>query len=194
MTGARLPRLDDTTIDLVLQLIAGLYRAPGSALATDLAEGGIASAVSAVADDLDIAAPSFAHGDLATLQASHVALFVSSAAGLPAPPYVGLAAGGGEVLGPRSEARARFYAEQGIEPAASWRDLPDHVAAVAEAGLLLLGSGRRAAAEVLLSRFIAPWFERYAAAVEAADVSGFYGPLTRFLRSAVLEVSREATP
>jgi TorA maturation chaperone TorD len=181
----------DAVLDVALQLIAAVYRAPGTALAADLASGDVVEAVGALAHALEIPAPVLARPDLATLQHCHVDLFVTRAGGLTAPPYVGLAADG-ELLGPTAEALAAFYAHHDIRPAATWHDLPDHVSAVAEAGLLLLAAGRTEAASGLLTRFIGPWFARYAAAVDAADVSGFYGPLTRFLNSAVLEVSREA--
>jgi TorA maturation chaperone TorD len=180
-----------TAVDLALQLVAGAYRAPTDALVADLHTGEVAAAVEALADEVGVPAPLLARPDLPTLQASHVALFVTSIGGLPAPPYVGLAADG-ELLGPSAEALAGFYAHHGIAPSPTWHDLPDHVSAVAQAGLLLLAAGRTEAASALLTRFIGPWFVRYAAAVDAADVSGFYGPLTRFLNSVVLEVSREA--
>jgi TorA maturation chaperone TorD len=185
------PRHEDAVVDLTLQLVAGLYRAPDADLVEDLASGRLAAATLELARAVGTQAPRLNAPSLATLQAAHVALFVTSAGGLPAPPYVGLAADG-ELLGPTAESLARFYAQHGIKPSPTWLDLPDHVSAVAQAGLLLHGAGRSAAATELLARFIAPWFTRYAAAVDAADVSGFYGPLTRFLATAVLEVTREA--
>jgi putative dimethyl sulfoxide reductase chaperone len=114
---------------------------------------------------------------------------VSSARGIAAPPYVGYAVDGA-LLGPTAASLAAWYDAAGITASPDWHDLVDHVAAVAEAGTLLLAAGRPDAASVLVREYLGPWFERYAAAVEAADDSGFYGPLTRFLANAVVEVER----
>jgi TorA maturation chaperone TorD len=184
--------VDEAIVDLALQLTAALYAAPGEALRRDLTDGAIAEAVAALAAATGVPGPSFAAPDTGTLQSSHVALFVSGWGGVAAPPYVGFAVDD-ELLGPTAAALAELYRQHGLEVDPHWSDLPDHVAAVAEAGLLLLEAGRGGAAATLLVEFLAPWFQRYAAAVAAADVSGFYGPLTEFLSSVTSEVVREAT-
>jgi len=185
-------RVDEALVDLALQLTATLYAAPAAALQRDLADGAIAEAVATLAAAASVPEPTFVAPDWATLQSSHVALFVSGWGGVAAPPYVGYAVDD-ELLGPTAEALAGLYRHHGLEVDPHWSDLPDHVAAVAEAGLLLLEAGRGDAATGLLVDFLSPWFQRYAAAVAAADVSGFYGPLTEFLSSVTSEVVREAT-
>ena len=183
-------RVADATLDLAFQLIATTYRAPGAPLRDDLAGGAFGEAVATLAAATGVTAPTLSDPPWPTLQSSHVALFVSGLGGVAAPPYVGYAVDG-ELLGPTAEALAGLYHQHGIEIDPDWADLPDHVAAVAEAGLLLLEAERTEAAQTVLIDFLSPWFQRYAAAVAAADVSGFYGPLTEFLGSVTSEVARE---
>jgi TorA maturation chaperone TorD len=184
--------LDPASLDLALQLVAAAYRTPSPALRDDLAAGTFAAAVEALAEAAGVGAPALAEADWTTLQSSHLALFVTGRGGVAAPPYVGFAADD-ELLGPTAEDLAGLYRQHGIEIDPHWSDLPDHVAAVAEAGLLLLEADRDAAALDLLVRFLHPWFHRYTDAIAAADVSGFYGPLTEFLCSVMSEVASEAT-
>jgi TorA maturation chaperone TorD len=183
--------LDAASLDLTLQLVAAVYRTPSPALRDDLAAGTFAAAVETLAEGTGVPAPALAEADWATLESSHLALFVTGRGGVAAPPYVGFAADD-ELLGPTAEELAGLYRQHGIEIDPHWADLPDHVAAVAEAGLLLLEADRDAAAWNLLVRFLHPWFQRYGGAIAAADVSGFYGPLTEFLCSVMSEVSCEA--
>lgn len=174
-----------------LQLVAATYRSPDAALRDDLDSGAFAAAVAALAEATGVAAPVLAVAAWPRLQSTYVALFVTNPSGVPAQPYVGFALDG-ELLGPSAQALKAFLSHHGVEVAAGWHDLPDHVAAVAEAGALLAEAGRDAAACVLLERFLSPWFQRYAPEVVAADVSGFYGPMTEFLGSLLSEVSCEA--
>ncbi|MFU8889872.1 MAG: TorD/DmsD family molecular chaperone [Trueperaceae bacterium] len=175
----------------VLQLVAATYRSPDAALRNDLDSGAFATAVAELAEAAGLTAPTLGEIDWPKVQTAYVALFVTNAAGVPAPPYVGLALDG-ELLGPSAAALKAFLAHHGVEAAAGWHDLPDHVAAVAEAGALLADAGRDDAACVVLERFLSPWFQRYAPQVVAADVNGFYGPLTEFFASLLSEVSCEA--
>ena len=177
-------------VGLTLQLVATTYRSPDARLQADIASGALQEALDALAAHAAVAAPLVGAPDWALVQSSYVDLFVSSVRRVVAPPYVGFALDG-ELLGPSVDALKAFLAHHGVEVAAGWHDLPDDVAAVAEAGALLQGAGRDDAARVLLARFLSPWFQRYAPEVVAADVSGFYGPLTEFLGSLVNEVARE---
>ena len=174
-----------------LQLVAATYRSPDAALRDDLDSGAFATAVAELADVAGVMAPPLDGFAWPKVQTSYVALFVTNAAGVPAPPYVGLALDG-ELLGPSATALKAFLAHHGVETATGWHDLADHVAAVAEAGILLADAGRDDAACILLERFLSPWFQRYASEVVATDDSGFYGPLTEFLGSLLSEVSCEA--
>lgn len=178
-------------VGLTLQLVAATYRSPEAPLRADIASGALQEALDALAAHAGVGAPSVGDPDWTLVQSSYVDLFVSSVRRIVAPPYVGFALDG-ELLGPSADALKAFLAHHGVEVATGWHDLPDHVAAVAEAGALLADAGRDDAACVLLTRFLSPWFERYAAEIVAVDVSGFYGPLTEFLGSLVNEVACEA--
>lgn len=180
----------DETLRLTLELVAATYRTPDAALGADLAGGAFAAALAEVAHATGIAAPALADVGWTAIEVAHVALFVTNPRRVPAPPYVGFAADD-ELLGPTAEALGAFLRHHGVEVRAGWGDLPDHVAAVAEAGALLTNAGRTDAARVLAAAYLLPWFERYAPAVVAADDSGFYGPLSEFFRSVMSEVARE---
>jgi len=178
-------------LGLALELVAATYRTPDAALRDDLATGAYAEALATLAEATGATAPDVGGLEWSEVQSGHVELFVTSRSGVVAPPYVGYAADG-ELLGPTTDALRAFYAAHGLEVAEGWADLPDHLAAVAEAGALLLAHGRPDAAQALVERFLFPWFQRYADAVVAADVSGLYGPVTEFLRTSMSEVACEA--
>lgn len=179
------------TVDLIFQLIASAYRTPGDPLRDDLASGAWAEAVAALAADLDLSPPPFEHVAFEDLRERHVALFVANVAGVAAPPYVGYAVDD-ELLGDTFQALGATFARCGIEVSDDWRDLPDHVSAVAEGGLLLLEADRSDDAYELLVRYLAPWFARFAPTLAVADGAGFYGSLTSFLDTAIGKVTHEA--
>lgn len=181
--------IDRTTVELLLQIVAGVYASPGEALSADLEAGTFDAAVQQVADALGVDAPKVVHPQASSLPSSYVDLFVSSASGLSSPPYVGFAVDG-ELLGPTAVELGRFLEGHGIGTDPGWTDLPDHVAAVAEAAGLLARDGHDEAARYVLAHFLFPWFDRYADQVASKDVSGFYGPLTRFLHASIREVRR----
>lgn len=172
------------------QLVAAVYRSPGDGLREDLQTGRLRALTDALAEWAGLEAPMGPHAppDWETLRATYVSLFVSRAGGVPAPPYVGLVRDG-ELLGP-SVRRLRADLEAlGLVAKAEWRELPDHLAAVAEAVDLLLERGRAGAAVALAANYLSPWFARYADAVAEADDSGFYGEMSRFLRLVLKEVA-----
>lgn len=181
--------IDRTTVELLLQIVAGVYASPGEALSADLEAGTFDAAVQEVAEALGVDAPEVVRPQTSSLQSSYVDLFVSSASGLSTPPYVGYAVDG-ELLGPTAVELGRFLEGHGIGTDPGWTDLPDHVAAVAEAAGLLARDGHDEAARYVLAHFLFPWFDRYADQVASKDVSGFYGPLTRFLHASIREVRR----
>ncbi len=189
------PRVHDPAtselLGLTLQLATGVYASPGDALRGDLEGGAFQQATASLAERTSQSPPEPSLPPWPTQQARYVDLFVSSPNGLPAPPYVGYAVDG-ELLGPTARRLKAFYDQHGITPNGAWGDLPDHLAAVAEAGTLLVEADRPDAAEELAARFLLPWFQRYADVVADADASGFYGPMTRFLHAAIKEVTREA--
>jgi putative dimethyl sulfoxide reductase chaperone len=175
----------------LFQLITATYRSPGDALAADLESGRLASLAGTVAASLDVPAPRLPVIDWSALEARYVELFVTARGRLPAPPYAGYALDG-ELLGDSVTALKRFYDAHGFELDPEWRDLPDHVALIAEAGTLLCAAGRVEPAMELMTRYLLPWFERYASAVIERDADGLYGSMTRFLSTATNEVKREA--
>jgi hypothetical protein len=120
-------------VGLALQIVAAAYRTPSAALRADLAGGAFASALDELAYAVGLPAPAMGDADESRLAASHAALFVSHLGGVAAPPYVGFAV-----------------------------DLPDHVAAVAEAGALLLEAGPRRRRARPARAVPLPWFQRYA--------------------------------
>ncbi len=182
---------DAEVLDLLLQLVAGTLRSPGEALRDDLASGALHRAFDAVAEALDLDAPTLETPTWTTLEAAYVDLFITSASGIAAPPYVGYAIDG-ELMGPSAQLLGAAFGDYGIELQDAWSDLPDHVAAVAEGGTLLVRSDQPEAAWTLTEGYLAPWFDRFATAIETKDVSGFYGPVTKFLQAAIKEVTREA--
>jgi hypothetical protein len=171
----------------LLRLIAATYRTPDAALYDDWASGRIGALVRALGGP-PVAPPSRDGGGI--LAAAYVDLFVSSIRGVAIAPYVGWVRDG-ELLGESVAALQAFLSHHGVHYRDDWRDLPDHVAAIAESGALLAEAGRDGAANVLLTHYLAPWLQVAAAAVGARDESGFYGPITRVLCDLASEVARE---
>jgi len=173
------------------QVVAAAYRAPCDGLLDDLRSGRLAAVTDALAAWAGVSAPEAPHAlpDADALRAAHVALFVSRAGGVPAPPYVGMVRDR-ELMGPTVRRLREELARLGLRPRTDWRELPDHVAAVAEAVDLLLERGRVAAATGLVASYLAPWFDRYAEAVAVNDAGGLYGEITPFLRLVLDEATR----
>ncbi|MEJ2668048.1 MAG: molecular chaperone TorD family protein [Deinococcales bacterium] len=177
-------------LEAACQVVAALYRSPGEGLRDDLYGGRLGAVTDALAVWAGVDAPRAPHSPPAwdRLRAAYVGLFVSRAGGVPAPPYVGLVHDR-ELLGPRVRRLRAELAGLGIRPRAEWHELPDHLAAVAEAVDLLMEQGRVAAATTLAVNHLVPWFDRFAEAVAQHDESGFYGELTTFLHTVLSEVA-----
>lgn len=175
------------------QVVAAVYRSPGEGLNDDLRSGRLSAVTDALAAYAGLEPPRGPHAPppFEELRSTYVALFVSRAGGVPAPPYIGLVHDR-ELLGP-SVTRLRADLESlGLRLRPEWNELPDHLAAVAEAVELMLEHGRVGAAVALTATYLVPWFARYADAVAEADASGFYGELSRFLRFVLKEVACRA--
>lgn len=183
----------DTSLSLALQLVAALYAAPRDAFFADLEAGSIDDVANVLADHVGLAPLAPLPRDRTTVQAAHADLFVSSAHAPITPPYVGYAQDD-DLLGPTAEAVGRYLASAGIGIDPAWRDLPDHLSAVAESASLLVLAGRHNDAAHVAGTWLLPWFDRYAAEVAAKDASGLYGPLTTLLHAAIQEVSRGDRP
>jgi TorA maturation chaperone TorD len=175
------------------QVVAAVFRSPGEALREDLDSGRLRSVTDALARYAGLDEPRGPHAppDFDALRSAYVGLFVSRAGGVPAPPYVGLARDK-ELLGPSVQRLRSDLESLGLRVRPEWRELPDHLTAVAEAVELLLERGRVGAAMALTSTYLSAWFARFADTVAEADDSGFYGEMSRFLRSVLKEVAPRA--
>jgi TorA maturation chaperone TorD len=174
----------------IFQLTAAAFQPPTDLLREDIETGRFTILTSQLAESLGIEHTPFTSFDWSSIQVNYVELFVSNPGGLPAPPYAGFALDGA-LLGPSATELVAFLARRALVVQRSWSDLPDHLAVVAESGLLLLAGGKCRDAAALGQRFLLPWFERYADVVSERDRSGFYGPLARLLREACQEVRHE---
>lgn len=172
---------------------AAVFAPPKAALAHDLASGALQEALDELAQGR--AAPRLPQVELPELQAAYTALFLSNPAGLPCPPYVGMALDG-RLFGDGFDRLLEVYQAAGLEVSPDWRDLPDHLAAVGEAIALL--EGKPALARTLALDFLLPWLRRYTLALWEADPTGFYSAVAEFLWGVLEafprgeEVSREA--
>lgn len=194
--GPQGPIFGDRSADALAaacQLVAAIYRSPGEGLRDDLVSGRLGSVTDALASYAGLDEPRGPHAppDFDALRATYVALFVSRPGGVPAPPYVGMVHDA-ELMGPSVQRLRSDLESLGLRIRPEWRELPDHLAAVAEAVELLLERERVGAAVALASTYISAWFGRFADAVAEADDSGFYGEMSRFLRSVLKEVAPRA--
>lgn len=178
-------------MELLGWVTAAAFSSPKAALAKDLEEGALDMALAELAEAWGVPAPSLPRVGLEDLQAAYTLLFVSNPAGLPCPPYVGLALEE-RILGKRFEELMDLYQEVGLVVSPHWRDLPDHLAVVGEAMALLFGAGKTQAAWRLALDYLYPWLGRYLPALEAHDPTGFYRTIARFLKE-ILEVVRDET-
>jgi TorA maturation chaperone TorD len=188
--GLAAPVTPTDQLVLLCDLIASIFATPSDGLRADLEQGVLARALQVLASDRQ-RVPDLRRVTWREVQRQHTALFVSALGGIAAPPYVGYAIDN-ELLGPSADGLKRFLAHHGVTPTARWSDLPDHLAAVAEAAALLARAGRVDVSCVLVTRYLSPWFERFTPMVQAADGSGFYGALCEFLRTMTSEVACEA--
>ena len=67
---------------------------------------------------------------------------------------------------------------------ATWRDLPDHIAAIGEAIALLAGKNPHLARR-LAREFLKPWLDRFGPQVKTHDPTGFYATLVDLLQEAI---------
>jgi len=179
----------DEALVAACQVIAAIYRTPDEALRSDLESGRLARVTDTLARREGLEPPGAPHAppDFETLRVSYVALFVSRVGGVPAPPYAGLVRDR-QLMGPTVRRLRLEFERLGLRPAPEWRELPDHISAIAEAIDLLVERGRIDAGFTLAASYLAPWFARYAEAVASADESGFYGELSRFVRDVLREL------
>jgi len=172
-------------------LIAAGFAPPGPKLAEDLAKGRIAELVAALAEAEKLPPPRLSAPPLSQLETAYVGLFVNRPGGVPAPPYAGYAQDG-RLFGPTFDRLLDFLEARGVVARPDFADLPDHIAALGEA-LVLLSEKDAAAARTLARAYLLPWFRRYAEVLEHADPTGFYAGLAGFVREALArEVDGEA--
>ncbi|MFD3005090.1 TorD/DmsD family molecular chaperone [Thermus tengchongensis] len=166
-------------MELLGWVTASLFAPPGEALFRELAAGTLEEALEELTGH-PVALPRVPQGEL---QATYTALFVTHPEGLPAPPYAGYALDG-ELFGPSYHRLLEFYREGGLEVQESWRDLPDHLAAVGEA-IAFLSTKRPDLAKRLVQEFLSPWLKRFGQAVKTHDPTGFYAALVDLLEEAI---------
>jgi TorA maturation chaperone TorD len=155
-------------MELLGWVVAGFFAPPGEALWQELQGGTLEEAFS----ELKGAPVALPHPPFPALQEAYTALFVTNPQGVPAPPYAGYARDG-VLLGPSYHALLEIYREGGLEVRETWRDLPDHLAALGEA-MALLAPKRPDLAERLAREFLHPWLKRFGETVKAQDATGFY--------------------
>ncbi|WP_243027074.1 TorD/DmsD family molecular chaperone [Thermus albus] len=166
-------------MELLGWVTASLFSPPGEALFRELHAGTLEEALEELTGH-PVALPRVPPQEL---QAAYTALFVSHPHGLPAPPYAGYALDG-ELFGPSFHRLQELYREGGLEVRASWRDLPDHIAALGEAIALLAGKNPHLA-QRLVREFLKPWLDRFAPQVKAHDPTGFYATLVDLLQEGI---------
>lgn len=168
---------------------AAAFAPPKSALEQDLTSGALQAALAEMAKTRGLMTPTLPKPRLSELQATYTALFVTNPAGLPCPPYAGMALDE-RLFGEGFDRLLELYRAAGLETSPDWRDLPDHIAAVGEAIALL--EARPALARALALDYLYPWLKRYTPVLLEADPTGFYSTITVFL-SQVLEVVKSET-
>lgn len=168
---------------------AAAFAPPKAALEHDLASGALQAALAEMAKARGLLVPDLPQTPLNELQAVYTSLFVSNPAGLPCPPYVGMALDE-RLFGEGFDRLLELYREAGLETSPDWRDLPDHLAAVGEAIALL--EAKPALTRTLALDYLYPWLKRYTPILQEADSTGFYSAIALFL-SQVLEVLQGET-
>ncbi|MFN4071180.1 MAG: molecular chaperone [Thermus caldifontis] len=166
-------------MELLGWVTASLFAPPGETLFQELYTGTLEDALEELTGH-PVALPKVAPREL---QAAYTALFVTHPQGLPAPPYAGYALDG-ELFGPTFHRLMELYREGGLEVQATWRDLPDHIAAIGEA-IALLADKNPHLAKRLAQEFLKPWLDRFAPQVKAHDPTGFYATLVDLLQEGI---------
>lgn len=159
-------------------ILTATFSAGARELEEHLASGRLQRALDELSGLVGKSAPRLPRASLVSLQEARVQLFTSNPAGLPAPPYVGLAIDG-EILGPAVERLQALLRSYGFQTDPSWTELPDHLAVI---GAVLANDSCPAdLARGLETEYLRPWFERYAAALAAADGTGVFSSIADFV-------------
>jgi len=174
------------------RLLGAVIRATFGASAAELKDhldsGRLQRGLDDLAEVTGHAAPQLGSPAHSELEATRVSLFHANPAGLPAPPYAGLAIDG-EILGPAVTRLESLLAAHGYESPAGWTELPDHLAAI---GAVLAADACPASlARRLEEEYLRPWLDRYAGRVAAVDETGVFTAITGFLARIVKGATRE---
>ncbi len=167
---------------------AAAFAPPKAALEQDLVAGTLQAALAEMAKGHALEAPVLPQTSLRELQAAYTALFVSNPAGLPCPPYAGMALDE-RLFGEAFDRLLELYRAAGLEVSPDWRDLPDHLAAVGEAIALL--EEKPELGRTLALEYLYPWLKRYTPVLQKADPTGFYSSIAVFLSKVLEEVNGE---
>jgi TorA maturation chaperone TorD len=169
---------------------AATFAPPRAALEQDLTSGSLQAAIAEMAEIKGLTPPELPRAEMIDLQTTYTRLFVTNPAGLPCPPYVGMALDE-KLFGDGFDRLLELYQTAGLETSPDWRDLPDHLAVVGEAMALL--ETKPALAQSLALEYLYPWLKRYTPALQEADTTRFYSSVAGFLLQVLEEVKRETT-
>lgn len=174
---------------LVGAILTATFGSSASDLDEHLASGRLQRALDELSGLIGKPAPRLPRASLVSLQEARVELFTSNPAGLPAPPYAGLAIDG-EILGPAVDRLQALLQSHGFETNPSWTELPDHLAVIG--AVLANDACPEDLARGLETEYLRPWLERYAGALAGADRTGVFSMIANFLAEpAASEVSHE---
>ncbi len=166
-------------MELLGWVTASLFSPPGEALFRELYAGTLEEALEELTGH-PVALPRVPPQEL---QTAYTALFITHPQGVPAPPYAGYALDGA-FFGPSFHRLLEIYQEGGLEVQATWKDLPDHVAAIGEA-IALVADRKPHLARRMAQEFLKPWIERFGPQVKTHDPTGFYATLVDLLEEAI---------
>jgi TorA maturation chaperone TorD len=88
----------------------------------------------------------------------------------------------GPVRGPSTRAVEKWYRSYGVEPAADWNDMPDHVATELEFLSYLSENGHQEARDQFLEEHVHRWIDEFLDAVRAETTHPYYEALVQTTR------------
>ncbi|EMA12372.1 TorD/DmsD family molecular chaperone [Haloarcula marismortui] len=124
------------------------------------------------------------------LRTEYTRLFIGPA-GPPCPPYESVYRDGedpdelGPVKGPATMAVVRWYREFGVQPAAAYSDLPDHIATELEFAAYLAEAGFDDQLDQFFEEHLAAWTDEFLRQVEVETREAFYASLATTTREVI---------
>jgi len=183
-------RQNAETYKALFLLIAALFRSPNDDFKDDVESGRLQSVVDYLSDLAGLEPSQINPPNWQDLQVTYVQLFLTNPSGIPAPPYLAYAIDN-EIYGKSYKELKEFYTQNDLIVKDDYLDLPDHLAAVAEACLLLLSEEKLGAVTELSKKYFLPWFEKYSSEINEID-KVFYGPLSVLCQELLRRLTNEA--